>query len=161
MKFADIDAIRSVPGLRRRSRPAGFRYTFLRGASVESGDGSISRPVNPDFDPDRRSPEPAEPFSGVALTTSPGCPLHPRLQAMILAARHHGVELDANEFRPTAGEAAPSAAALSDWAQNAGMWSRAVRIRWRHLLRFQEGEPVVLLFTDGTAGLLAGANAER
>ena len=56
-----------------------------------------------------------------------------RLQAMLQAARYHGIELDPNEFRHTPGEA-PTAAALSLWAQNAGMWSRAVRIRWRHLL---------------------------
>jgi ABC transporter transmembrane region len=41
------------------------------------------------------------------------------------------------------------------------MWSRAVRIRWRHLFRFQETGPVVLLFEDGTAGLLTGANGEQ
>jgi ATP-binding cassette subfamily B protein len=83
-----------------------------------------------------------------------------RLQAMIQAARYHGVELDVNEFRPTPGEAAP-AAALSLWAQNAGMWSRAVRVRWRHLLRFKDTGPVVLLFKDGSAGLLTGANASQ
>src|SRR5439155_9810718 len=87
-------------------------------------------------------------------------PIHPRLQAMIQAARYQGIELDVNEFRHTAPEA-PSAAALSLWAQNAGMWSRAVRIRFRHLLRFHDTGPVVLLFTDGTAGLLTGANPEQ
>ena len=80
---------------------------------------------------------------------------------MVQAGRYHGVELDPNEFRRPAGETAPSAAALSQWAQNAGMWSRAVRIHWRHLFRFQETGPVVLLFEDGTAGLLTGANAEQ
>jgi ATP-binding cassette, subfamily B, bacterial HlyB/CyaB len=88
-------------------------------------------------------------------------PIHSRLQAMIQAARYQGVELDANEFRQTPGEAVPSAAALSLWAQNAGMWSRAVRIRWRHLLRFHDNGPVVLLFNDGSAGLLTGASAEQ
>jgi len=87
-------------------------------------------------------------------------PINGRLHAMIQAARYHGVELDVNEFRQ-ASEAAPSAAALSLWAQNAGMWSKAVRIRWRHLLRFHDTGPVVLLFTDGGAGLLTGANAEQ
>ena len=50
-----------------------------------------------------------------------------------------------NEFRHTPGEA-PTAAALSLWAQNAGMWSRAVRIRWRHLLalrRYRAGRAAV------------------
>jgi subfamily B ATP-binding cassette protein HlyB/CyaB len=85
---------------------------------------------------------------------------HSRLQAMIQAARYHGIELDAHEFRRSS-EAAPSAAELSLWAQNAGMWSRAVRTRWRHLLRFNDTGPVVLLFKDGSAGLLTGADAAR
>jgi ATP-binding cassette, subfamily B, bacterial HlyB/CyaB len=94
-------------------------------------------------------------------TDSAGSALDPRLQAMIQTGRYHGVELDPNEFRRPEGETAPSAAALSQWAANAGMWSRAVRIRWRHLFRFQETRPVVLLFEDGGAGLLVGANAEE
>jgi subfamily B ATP-binding cassette protein HlyB/CyaB len=88
-------------------------------------------------------------------------PLHSALQAMIQAARHHGVELDPNEFPKTPKDTVPSAAALSQWAQSAGIWSRAVRLRWRHLLRFQDASPVVLLFTDGSAGLLTGANPEQ
>ena len=87
--------------------------------------------------------------------------LHCRLQAVIQAARYHGIELDANEFRNSSGEAAPSAAELSHWAENAGMWSRAVRMRWRHLLRFNDTGPVVLLFKDGSAGLLTGADAAQ
>jgi len=88
-------------------------------------------------------------------------PIHPRLLAMIVAGRYHGLELDPNEFRGAPGEASPSAASLSTWAQNTGMWSRAVRLRWRHLMRFQNTGPVVLLFTDGTAGLLTGINTEH
>src|SRR6266849_3078063 len=103
---------------------------------------------------------PEEAQSGVSGGVEPP-PLDPRVQAMIQAARHHGVELDPKEFRSPAGEGAPSAAALSLWAQNSGMWSRAVRMRWRHLLRFQETGPVVLLFTDGSAGLVTGANAQQ
>jgi ATP-binding cassette subfamily B protein len=94
--------------------------------------------------------------------TGGGVPVHPRLEAMLQAAQYHGTELDVNEFSYAPGETVPSAAALSLWAGNAGMWSRAVRIRWRHLLRFHDAGPVVLLFTDGSAGLLVGANsAER
>src|SRR4051794_8325449 len=68
-------------------------------------------------------------------------PVHPRLQAMILAGRYHGIELDPEEFRLAAGENVPSAASLSNWAQNSGMWSRAVRLRWRHLMRFHNTGP--------------------
>jgi len=95
------------------------------------------------------------------LPTKGSRTIHPRLEAIIQAARYHGVELDLNEFRREAGDSVPSATALSLWAQNAGMWSRAVRIRWRNLLRFNDAGPVVLLFTDGGAGLLTGANAEQ
>jgi len=87
--------------------------------------------------------------------------MHPRLLAMIVAGRYHGLELDPNEFRGAPGDESPSAASLSTWAQNTGMWSRAVRLRWRHLMRFQNTAPVVLLFTDGTAGLLTGVNTEH
>jgi ATP-binding cassette, subfamily B, bacterial HlyB/CyaB len=87
--------------------------------------------------------------------------LDPRRQAMLQAGRWHGIELDPNECRRPEGETAPSAALLSDWAQNAGMWARAVRIRWRHLFRLAEAGPVVLLFEDGGAGLLSGADAAQ
>ena len=86
---------------------------------------------------------------------------HPRVRAMLRAARFYGIELDPNECRyPSSGEA-PSASALSSWAQSAGMWARALRITWRHLVRLQNSGPVILLFNDGGAGLLAGTNAEQ
>ncbi|WP_292421479.1 peptidase domain-containing ABC transporter [Mesorhizobium sp.] len=85
----------------------------------------------------------------------------PRLKAMIRVARYHGFELDPNEFRAASAGKFANAADLSQWAQNGGMWSRAVRIRWSHLLRFEQTGPVVLLFSDGGAGLLTGASAER
>jgi ATP-binding cassette subfamily B protein len=71
------------------------------------------------------------------------------------------MELDPNEFRSQAGEPTPSAASLSLWAQNSGMWARALRLKWRHLGSFQNTGPVVLLFSDGTAGLLVGFNTEH
>jgi len=90
----------------------------------------------------------------------PKRPIHPCLQAMIVAARYHGVELEPDEFPRSAESSSPSAAALSLWAQNAGMWSRAVRIRWHHLLHMQNAGPFVLLLADGSAALVTGASAE-
>ncbi len=87
--------------------------------------------------------------------------LHPRLSAMIQAARYHGVELDPAEFRNAADESTPMPAALSAWAQNGAMWSRAVRIAWRHLVKLGNSGPVVLLFADGSAALLTGVNADK
>ena len=131
-------------------------------------DGTTAGP--PGQDRQSSPPAPAEASAGGsgADTGAPGgvggpreVPTHPRLLAMIMAGRYHGVELDPAEFRLPAGETEPSAAALSTWAQNTGMWSRAVRLRWRHLMHFNNTGPVVLLFTDGTAGLLTGVNLEH
>ena len=85
----------------------------------------------------------------------------PRLRAMIRVARYHGAELDPAEFKAATAGSIPTAADLSQWASNSGMWSRAVRVRWSHLLRLEQTGPVVLLFSDGRAGLLTGASAER
>jgi ATP-binding cassette subfamily B protein len=87
-------------------------------------------------------------------------PIHPRLLAMMAAARYYGLELDAADFRLGQDETYPTAAALSAWAQGAGMWSRALRLRWRHMFSVAGAGPVVLLFNDGSAGLLTGANPE-
>ncbi len=91
-----------------------------------------------------------------APTGAAAQPTDPRLQALIVAARFYGMELDPGEYPRAAGETVPSAASLSAWAQSSGMWARAVRLRWRQLLRFQDTGPVVLLFADGSAGLLTG-----
>jgi ATP-binding cassette, subfamily B, bacterial HlyB/CyaB len=92
---------------------------------------------------------------------STGSRLRPRLRAMVQAARYHGIELDPDDFRPSQGEAVPSPTALSLWAQNCGLWARAVRLRWRHLLRLNDAGPVVLLFKDGSAGLMTGADTNQ
>jgi ATP-binding cassette, subfamily B, bacterial HlyB/CyaB len=87
--------------------------------------------------------------------------LHPRLRAVVMAGRYYGMELDPDEFRNVENAEAPTAASLSAWIREAGMWSRAVRLKWRHLQRLYDAGPVVLLFADGSAGLLTGANAEH
>ena len=87
-------------------------------------------------------------------------PIHPRLLAMMMAARYYGLELEPGDFRLGSGDTMPTAAALSSWAQATGMWSRALRLRWRHLFTVTGAGPVVLLFNDGSAGLLVGSNPE-
>ena len=42
-----------------------------------------------------------------------GAPIHPRLMAMMMAARYFGLELDPGEFRNAPGETVPGAAAWS------------------------------------------------
>ncbi len=150
----------------------GLRVGFLKGSLVDISDGQT--PGQGWFG--RQSPaipDPAEPAmsqEGDGSGGSPpdaalggvsrGAPIHPRLLAMMMAARYFGLELDPVEFRNGPGDTIPGAAALSDWAKNSGMWSRALRLRWRHLMHLSSTGPVVLLFNDGPAGLLTGANPE-
>ncbi|HTC07556.1 MAG TPA: peptidase domain-containing ABC transporter [Acetobacteraceae bacterium] len=90
-----------------------------------------------------------------------GDALHPRLQAVLAVGRHHGIELDPAEYRNVDNMADPSAPSLSAWVQAAGLWARAVRLRWRNVVGFQDTSPIVLLLNDGSAALLTGANAEQ
>ena len=142
----------------------------LKGSLVDISDGHTpARPLGPPDDRRRAGRRrsrhvarrrAAQRVRKRASGTPRGAPIHPRLLAMMQAARYFGLELDPQEFRLGPGETVPTAAALSDWAKNAGMWSRALRLRWRHLFIVSGTGPVVLLFNDGTAGLLTGANPE-
>jgi ATP-binding cassette, subfamily B, bacterial HlyB/CyaB len=104
-------------------------------------------------------------LTGIEIGTQPTGHTRDRAQAwlhaVVMAARYYGMELTPGEFRNVELTEVPSAASLAVWAQNAGMWARAVRLRWRHLMRLRESGPVVLLFMDGSAGLLVGANSEH
>ena len=84
--------------------------------------------------------------------------LHPRLQAVIQAGRYYGMELDPADFR-NVGQVVPTSSSLVAWIRESGMWSRAVRLRWRHLQRLRDTGPIVLLFVDDGAGLLTGSSA--
>jgi ATP-binding cassette subfamily B protein len=77
----------------------------------------------------------------------------------MLAARYHSVELDPADHRNAAGETQPTTVSVAAWAKNAGMWSRAARVRWSDLLRVQDGGPIVLLLNGGGAVLMVGANS--
>jgi ATP-binding cassette, subfamily B, bacterial HlyB/CyaB len=108
--------------------------------------------------------------AGVCSDTSragaaPTCPnkisVDPRIQAVVGAARFYGKELDPAGFRCARGEPIPSGASLSVWAQESGLWSRAVCLRWPQLMRLQDTGPVVLLFADGGAGLLTGVDPNQ
>src|SRR5690242_9167684 len=96
----------------------------------------------------RQSQPSASSGTGAGMSTGPeagrAAPIHSRLLAMMMAARYYGLELDPNEFRPGQGESRPTAAALSAWAQGAGMWARALRLKWRHLFSVTGAGPVVL-----------------
>jgi ATP-binding cassette, subfamily B, bacterial HlyB/CyaB len=112
--------------------------------------GSLTQRYQPTFPAD----------AGGGRQTSSGV-IHPRVQAVMVAARFHGMELDPSELVSTGAQDMPSAASLSEWAQSAGMWARAVRLRWRQLMHLVDAGPVVLLLTDGSATLMVSADADR
>ena len=88
-----------------------------------------------------------------------------RLLAVAAAARHHGTDLDLANYRARAGEAVPSAASLALWARDQGLSAKADKVRWKSLFRLigdsKPAAPIVLLFKDGTAGLMIGADPAR
>ena len=89
-----------------------------------------------------------------------------RLLAVAAVARHHGFELDRNDFHMEAGDTVPSPASLVKWLREQGLVAKASRLVWGQLLRLSavatgQMAPVVLLFDDGTAGILVGADAGR
>ena len=86
--------------------------------------------------------------------------LEVRLLALIEAARWHGVDLDRDDLRlPTGGIVAP--AVLVDWVRGSGLWARAARLSWKHLVATQASGPVVLLLEDGSAALMVRADPAR
>ena len=95
----------------------------------------------------------------------PGAGPQTRLMAVIAVARHHGLDLHLEDFRPALNEAAPSPASLVAWARDQGLSAKAERVRWKQLFKLQGSErpasPVVLLLRDGGAGLLVGSDASR
>ena len=90
-----------------------------------------------------------------------------RLLAVASVARHHGFELDRSEYHMDAGDTVPSPLSLVKWLRDQGLLAKASMLAWPQLLRLTEvagtGQvsPVVLLFTDGTAGVLVGSDASR
>ena len=88
-----------------------------------------------------------------------------RLLAVVSVARFNGVDLSVADFRPTPNEPVPSPAALVNWARDQGLSAKAERLRWKQLFKVQgagnPAPPVVLLFKDGTAGLMVAADAAR
>ncbi len=84
----------------------------------------------------------------------------PRVRAMVMASRYYGTELDPAEYRADTSATIPTPASLSEWARASGMWARAVRLRWRQLMKLTDAGPVVLLLNDGGAAVMSGVNAD-
>ena len=66
-----------------------------------------------------------------------------------------------------AGDMTPSPLSLVKWLRDQGLIAKASRLAWPQLLRLTEQagvgqtSPVVLLFTDGSAGVLVGSDSSR
>jgi ATP-binding cassette, subfamily B, bacterial HlyB/CyaB len=88
-------------------------------------------------------------------------PTELRLRAAAAAARFYGIDIDINDYRGAPGEPYPSPAALVNWLREQGLLAQAQVLKWKHLFRFRESSPVILLLKDGTAGLVVGAEPNR
>ena len=88
-----------------------------------------------------------------------------RAQAVLAAARHHGVRLSVQDLRFNADEDHPSPAALAAWVNEQGLSAKAMRIGWPGLLKLgddtRRAGPVPVLMRDGSALLLLGADAAK
>ncbi len=93
-------------------------------------------------------------------------PIEMRLLAVAAVARHHGFELDRNDFHMDGGDTVPSPASLVAWLRDQGLVAKATRLAWQQLMRLAQASggqvsPVVLLLTDGSAGVLVGSDEAR
>ncbi len=87
---------------------------------------------------------------------------HVRVLAVRAAARFHGVDLDPELLRKDTDPAAvPGSPALVEWAREAGLWARAIRVGFRQLLKTDTTAPVILLMKDGGAALMMACDRER
>ena len=96
--------------------------------------------------------------------SGPGRDISPaviRLYATMAAARFHGIELDIHDFAAEPGEASPSPASLARWLTSQGVVAKGMRLRWRYLVKLQNTPPIVLMFKDGSAGLMVSANPDK
>ncbi|MGH7102396.1 MAG: peptidase domain-containing ABC transporter, partial [Acetobacteraceae bacterium] len=80
-----------------------------------------------------------------------------RIMAVLAAARYHGFEPDPDDFHGS-DSSVPSPSELVEWLRESGLWAKASRLNWRQLLKLSDPAPVVLLFNDGSAGLLTGVD---
>lgn len=88
-------------------------------------------------------------------------PMMIRLRAVMAAAKYHGVDLDVRDFAVEPGESSPSPATLARWLNAQGLVAKGMRLKWRYLIRLYNSPPVVLMFKDGSAGLMVGVNPQK
>jgi len=93
-------------------------------------------------------------------SNGPRYALETRLLALDAVARFHGMELDRDLLRVPAGEM-PSPATLVKWVREAGLWSKAIKLRWGQLMKLEVSSPIVLLLRDGSAAILNTIDVSR
>ncbi len=102
---------------------------------------------------------------GTIQDDRPAAEADTRILAVVAVARHHGVDLNAADYRPALGEPTPSPASLAGWAKDQGLYAKAERIRWKSLFKLQGSgnppPPIILLFKDGTAGLMIATDLAK
>lgn len=81
-----------------------------------------------------------------------------RLRAVVAAARFHGLELDIRDFAADPEEESPSPATLVRWLEEQGAVAKGMRIKWRYLVKMTNSPPIVLMFRDGSAAIMVGAD---
>lgn len=115
--------------------------------------------------PDTGTSEPSINPSTIGGTPGDTDMLDMRMLAVYSVARHHGFELDRRDLRLEPGERVPSPAALVAWLREQGLVAKASKLAWAQLMRLTPGmaqnSPIVLLFTDGSAGVLVGSDISR
>jgi len=76
-------------------------------------------------------------------------------------ARYHGALPDPHTITIDNAEGAPTAPALVEWLRESGLWSRAVRISFKQLIKIESPAPILLLLSEGGAALVVGRNREH
>ena len=117
--------------------------------------------VNDPTEPTPDSNKGSESDRGASHTAKLSGPMLARLKAVIAAAGYHGADLDVRSFRAEAGEESPSPASLTRWLDEQGLVSKAIRLKWRHIVKMGETPPIVLTFRDGSAGVMVGSDSHR
>ena len=98
--------------------------------------------------------------AGAAAADPAAYALETRLLAVDQVARFHHMEVDRALLRIPAGEQ-PTPATLVRWVRDGGLWSKAVRLKWAALMKVESASPIILLLNDGSAAILATADAAR
>jgi len=91
---------------------------------------------------------------------SPSDPVNARLLGALSVARHFGADPDTRAVRNPAKNVAPSARVLAEWLGRSGLWARDTRLTFAQLIKIENPAPILLLLSDGGAGLVMGRDRD-